>query len=326
MNAEDLEEVARFDCFGSGCSVHVTGAGAAGSAEEATALARAAMLGWHRQFSRFIPESELSRVNADPSPEVAVSRMMARLAEAVVVAGERSHGLVDATLGEEIERAGYRGDLEASMPLADALDLAPPRHPARPAREPGWSGIRADRRAGTITRPPGTPIDSGGLAKGLFADVLAELLDSHPSFAVNCAGDLAIGGAEGVPRPINVESPFDRSIIHTFHGARTGVATSGIGRRSWIVAGRPAHHLLDPSTGTPAFTGIVQATALAPSALEAEIRAKAALLSGPAGAPGWLGGGGVIVFDDGSHEVLEPPLTIDLSELAPLVRPPAARA
>jgi hypothetical protein len=42
---------------------------------------------------------------------------------------------------------------------------------------------------------------------------------------------------------------------------RTGVATSGIGRRSWLDAdGRPAHHLLDPSTGSPAFTGIVQET------------------------------------------------------------------
>ena len=46
--------------------------------------------------------------------------------------------------------------------------------------------------------------------------------------------------------------------------------------------GRPAHHLLDPSTGRPAWTGLVGATALAPTALEAETLAKIALLSGPA--------------------------------------------
>jgi thiamine biosynthesis lipoprotein len=80
------------------------------------------------------------------------------------------------------------------------------------------------------------------------------------------------------------------------------VATSGIGRRSWLgPRGRPAHHLLDPATGAPAFTGVVQATALAPTALEAEIRAKAALLSGPAGGERWLAEhGGVLVLDDGS--------------------------
>jgi FAD:protein FMN transferase len=48
------------------------------------------------------------------------------------------------------------------------------------------------------------------------------------------------------------------------------------------------------------------ATALAPTALEAEIRAKAALLAGPRSAAGWLPHGGVIVFDDGSHEVVAP--------------------
>lgn len=49
---------------------------------------------------------------------------------------------------------------------------------------------------------------------------------------------------------------------------------------------------------------------MAPTALEAEIRAKAALLSGPAGAAAWLPDGGVPVFDDGGHEVLAPRSTL----------------
>ena len=65
------------------------------------------------------------------------------------------------------------------------------------------------------------------------------------------------------------------------------------------------------AAGRPAFTGIVQATAVAPTALEAEVRAKAALLSGPAGAAGWLPDGGVLVFDDGQHAVLPAPDTLD---------------
>ncbi len=83
------------------------------------------------------------------------------------------------------------------------------------------------------------------------------------------------------------------------------MATSGIGRRSWFGAdGRPAHHLLDPATGAPAFTGVVQATALAPTAVEAEWRAKAAVLSGPDCAGDWLAHGGVVVLDDGDHFVV----------------------
>jgi thiamine biosynthesis lipoprotein len=83
---------------------------------------------------------------------------------------------------------------------------------------------------------------------------------------------------------------------------------------------------LDPATGRPAFTGIVQVTALAPSALLAEIRAKAAILSGPRVAPSWLPDGGVIVFDDGSYKVIEPPGLISLSQLAAFAKPVSGRA
>ncbi len=91
-------------------------------------------------------------------------------------------------------------------------------------------------------------------------------------------------------------------MLHTYSVSGGAFATSGIGRRAWLDAhGHPAHHLLDPGTGRPAFTGVVQATALAPTAAEAEMRSKAAVLSGPDDAAGWLPHGGVIVLDDGRH-------------------------
>ncbi len=97
-------------------------------------------------------------------------------------------------------------------------------------------------------------------------------------------------------------------MLHAFELRHGGVATTGIGRRAWLGAdGRPAHHLLDPATGLPAYTGVVQATALAPSAVLAEIHAKAAVLSGPDRAPAWLPWGGLLVFEDGSRHVLEIP-------------------
>ncbi|MGH2841846.1 MAG: FAD:protein FMN transferase, partial [Solirubrobacteraceae bacterium] len=66
------------------------------------------------------------------------------------------------------------------------------------------------------------------------------------------------------------------------------------------------HHLIDPATGRPAWTGVVQATALAPTALEAEILAKAALLAGPQRGPGLLSLGGVLVLAGGAVEVVAP--------------------
>jgi thiamine biosynthesis lipoprotein ApbE len=143
-------------------------------------------------------------------------------------------------------------------------------------------------------------LDGGGLANGLFADALAGELTRYRGFAIDCAGDLRVGG---LARRVHVASPFDGATLTTLRLTDAAVATSGIGRRSWIDDdGRPAHHLLDPSTGRPAFTGIVQATAVAPTAVEAEIRAKAALLSGPDHGRAWLRHGGVLVFDDGSTQ------------------------
>jgi thiamine biosynthesis lipoprotein len=78
---------------------------------------------------------------------------------------------------------------------------------------------------------------------------------------------------------VHVASPFDGAVLHTFELTDCGVATSGIGRRSWLdAAGRPAHHLIDPATGRPSRTGFVQATAVAAEAWVAEVLAKDVLL------------------------------------------------
>jgi FAD:protein FMN transferase len=288
-----------FACFGGRASVHVIGDPA--GARAAVARARRRLLAWHARFTRFEPDSELMRLNADPRTGVLVTPLMARFAEAARAAAERTGGLVDATLLGELEQAGYRGELSSELPLGRALGLAPPRTPARASRAESWRSLEVE--GNVVRRPPGLVLDSGGLAKGLFADVLAESLSNHAGFAVECAGDLRVGGRT---RQVRVESPFDGRILRTFELADVAVATSGIGRRSWLdERGRPAHHLLDPSTGRPAYTGVVQATAMAPTAVEAEWRAKAAVLSGPDGALDWLPHGGVVALDDGSTDVSE---------------------
>jgi FAD:protein FMN transferase len=301
------EVIDTFPCFGSTCAVVVDAGDDEAAAHDSVAAARRLLLGWHDAFSRFVPTSELARLNADPRAEVPVNPLMGRLVDAIAGAAAETDGLVDGTLLREIETAGYRGDLGRPLPLTLALRLAPRRRPARPSRDASWRRIAYDPSTGMVRRPPGIALDSGGLAKGLFADVLADTLADHRAFAVECAGDLRLGGAAGLDRPVAVQSPFDGGVLHTFELAAGGVATSGIGRRSWLDSRHaPAHHLLDPATGRAAFTGVVQATALAPTALQAEIRAKAAVLSGPARARSWLPDGGVIVAEDGSFEVVAP--------------------
>jgi thiamine biosynthesis lipoprotein len=302
-------ETARsFSCFGGTVEVRVAGASPSGTAAEVAAMvAQGRLLTLHKRLSRFDPASELSHLNAAPEAVVFASRLLRSLARAVVEAGERSGGLVDATLVDELERAGY-GSSRAGLPGLDPADVVSGSRLARPAGphpDRAWQRIVVDDRARTITRPPWLRIDSGGLGKGLAADLVASALADHPLFVVDCAGDMRIGGSARVPRRALVEDPTGAAPLHAFEVADGAVATSGVSRRSWRDAtGAVKHHLLDPATGQPAWTGVVQATALAPTAVEAETLAKAALLAGPGAGRELLVHGGVLLLDDGSVDVV----------------------
>jgi FAD:protein FMN transferase len=288
------------ECFGGRVEARAGGAGATVALEEA----RARLLDAHRRLSRFDPESELSRLNRDPRTEVRASPLLRRLAAAVAEAGGRSGGLVDGTLLREIERAGYVGSLPRKVP-PDALRSPLPGAPAGPSPSADWAAVRVDEHAGTVIRPPGVKIDGGGLAKGMLADLVGADLARFDSFAVDCCGDLRLGGRAAAERRVLVEGPRGGAPVGELRLRGGGVATSGISRRAWSRAdGRPAHQIIDPRRGEPAFTGVLQATAVAPTALLAEVYAKSALLAGPAAAAEWLPYGGVLVLSQGEVEAI----------------------
>jgi len=302
-----------FGCFGGTATIHVRAVSTA-AGEKAADLARTRLLDAHRRLSRFSNESELTRLNNDPRWKVPATPLMRALADAVRSAGSRSAGLVDATLLDSIERAGYRDSLDGkpSISLPEALASRAERAPGTPHPDRLWRSISVDEAGGTVIRPPGVKIDSGGIAKGLVTDLLAEELRGHQTYAVDCCGDIRIGGCYGLKRRVRVDDPFGGGPMHELKLRDGAVATSGIGRRCWVAPdGAAAHHILDPASGKPAFTGIVQATALAPSALLAEVYAKAALLAGPKRAGEWLPHGGVVVRDSGEVDVIaaKQPLT-----------------
>jgi thiamine biosynthesis lipoprotein len=245
-------------------------------------------------LSRFRPDSELCRLNADPREEVRVSPLLRAALSAGLLAAELTNGLVDPTLVAQLEANGYdRTRRTPELPLADALTRAPARKPAKPHPDERWRRITITDD--TVRRPPGVRFDTGGTGKGLAADLLANRLTGR--WAVDCGGDLRVGGAHAV----EVRHPLTHEPIHTLDIQDGAVATSGIDTRLWTAEdGTPRHHLLDPSTGTPAWTGLISVTALAPTALEAEALAKAALLSGPRHARKWLAKhGGLLITDDG---------------------------
>jgi len=131
-------------------------------------------------------------------------------------------------------------------------------------------------RPGAARLAPGNAIDLGGIAKGWLADRAVERIG--PNALANLAGDLrAIGG--GPERADTAAGPgwpvgFGETTVLLTDGA---AATSGTTGRRW---GDGLHHLIDPRSGAPAASDLVEVSVLAATATEAEVLAKTALLLG----------------------------------------------
>ena len=181
---------------------------------------------------------------------------------------------------------------------SDALAQAPPRAPAQADPKQPWRRITLTDD--TVRRPPGLRFDTGGTGKGLAADLLASRLDGR--FAIDCGGDIRVGGAfdDRGPPPAHRTRASTRCTSRTPRSpprASTPASGNTTDARAITCSIRPP--------GDPAWTGLISVTALAPTALEAEALAKAALLSGPRQARKWLKHhGGLLITDDGDVHVV----------------------
>jgi len=304
------------------------------SPDEAADAVVAYLEDYNARLSRFRADSELSLLNADPRETVPASDLLRDAVRAALWAASRTGGLVDPTILDDLETVGYveSWNPERRLDLRAALGGdRPAPATAHPGEHQRWQAVSVDDVDGTITRPPGLRIDTGGTGKGHAAERASELLAGYDAWAVDCGGDLRIGGDAGLVRDVEVEHPFSGETLATIKIRDGAVATSGLRSRIWAGAdGDVRHHLLDPSTGRPAFTGLVAVTALAPSAVEAEALAKEALLRGPLGARTVLAAhGGITVAEDGSVDRigrLEPAPRVRFRLPSPTIQPPRSAA
>lgn len=245
-------------------------------------------------LTRFDPTSPLCQLNADRRSEVQVEPLLLDFIDRALEASRMTDGLIDPTLLPELEAAGYRetwSRVGGRVIDGEGLD----RTESNPDKR--WREIHVDHQAGTVTRPPGVRFDAGGIGKGMAADMAAVILEEASVWSVDCLGDIRVGGG----RLVEIASPErDAGQLAEFQIEDGALATSGTTRRSWKRSdGSRAHHLIDPRTGQPSQGDLVQVSALAPTAVEAEARAKAALLTGLDQAQGWLPHGGIAVDSKG---------------------------
>jgi FAD:protein FMN transferase len=247
-------------------SVVVTAPRSGDGAEPLAACALARLQQLEQRWSRFLPTSEISRLNAAGGAACRVSADTLRLVESLVQAWHATGGAFDPTLLVTLVELGYAASRDdATLRTSLPSNCCPAGRP---------EAILVDARDGVVRLPTGTSLDPGGLGKGLAADiVIEELLSAGASGAlVEIGGDLRVAGEPpiGDGWRIAIRPAVDGEAQRFVQLAAGGIATSSSRLRTWRREGRTYHHLIDPRTRTSTSTDVVSCTVIAGTAAWAE--------------------------------------------------------
>jgi thiamine biosynthesis lipoprotein len=243
--------------------------------ERALELARQEARRIERKFSRYLPDSEVGRINGSHGQSVRVDEETAHLLDYAATCYELSEGMFDITSG--VLRRAWKFDgsdrVPAEAAVADLLQYV------------GWGRVAWGDR--TLTMPAGMEIDLGGIGKEYAVDRAASLIAAEipDAFVVNFGGDLCASGPRRGSRPWNIgvddpERTGDATIAR-IPLSRGGLATSGDARRYILYRGKRLGHILNPKTGWPIDGAPRSVTVIAPTCVEAGTLSTLAYLQGP---------------------------------------------
>jgi thiamine biosynthesis lipoprotein len=233
-----------FEAMASRCELRI-GASDARSAERLAQLAIAEVRRIETKYSRYRPDSIVSRINAAAAREAVPcdSETMSLMGYAAALHGA-SDGLFDITSGV----------------LRRAWDFRRPAVPPARVLEPllalvGWSRVECGGQD-VYLRQAGMEIDFGGFGKEYAADRAGALLAGAGvrHGYVNLGGDMRFIGPDldGRPWSIGIQDPRDPDgVVASIPVSSGALATSGDYERFFEIDGRRYCHILDPRDGMP---------------------------------------------------------------------------
>lgn len=207
-------------------------------------------------LSRFIPNSEISRINRSAGIRCEkVSRETYKVLSRAVEFSECCHGCFDVTVGPLVSlwkssrdalKPPEESKIRRILSLVDYTDLV----------------LDPFTRAVFLKRT-GQSIDLGGIGKGFAADLVLEVFKKYEvsSAFTNFGGNVAVIGAkpDGTPWHIGIAHPRNESsLIGVVSVVNKSVVTSGDYQRYFNdSSGKRYHHILDPKTGYPSDSGLI---------------------------------------------------------------------
>lgn len=258
---------------------------------------------FEKQFSRFLPDSELTKFNIRAGLETKISDEFKELLLSSYKLSDLTNGLYNPFILPALYRYGYNKSF-----ISSHINDLTPNYSASEVTD--WKNLKIGTNGAKI--PMNTAIDLGGCGKGYLADKLAEIIKSYEvnDFWVSLGGDIVASGNDVDYEPWNVyiQNAYDPSYsledAISYSDKTLHIASSGtIVRRSKINE-KTYHHIIDPKTYKPADTDVLLATVNAKSTLLADVLASCAVILGSAKAIKKLrsmGADGLIMqLDDGN--------------------------
>lgn len=213
----------------------------------------ALVTGLEDQLSVTKPDSQVHAINATGTG--VLSGRAAELMEGALALCRRTGGALDLSIYPVVRAWGFTtGDYR--VPSDDEIrDLL---------TRVDYTKIRYDPASGAVTLPAGMEIDFGSVGKGYAAGQAAQLLRDQgvQSALLNFGGNVQTVGCKpnGSPWQIAVKDPQTGTPMMVLSIEDQAVVTSGGYERYFEQDGQTYWHIMDPSTGRPADSGLLSVT------------------------------------------------------------------
>lgn len=214
-----------------------------------------------RLLSRTLEESDVSRINAANGDWTGVDESTRQLLMAAVEYTEATDGAFDVTIAPVVEAWGFTTDTRQVPEKAELQALL---------ETVDGTALRT-LHSNLVAYEPGQVIDLGGIAKGYASDAIAEIfgaLDVKGGLAALGGNVLAYGAKEnGEPWNVGVQDPAHpedgNALVGIVALEDAFAVTSGGYQRYFEENGEFYHHIIDPTTGYPADSGLTSVTVVA---------------------------------------------------------------
>lgn len=239
-----------------------------------------------RQMSNYSETSELTYINHSAARgDVIVEKELFDFLKLAIAFSRTTGGTFDITVGPLMKAWGFfdnKGRVPEESELKSVMARVGFEHVSLNEQK---RAIRFDRE--------GVELDLGGIAKGYAVDRAAEILRAAGvTSAFITAGSSSIRAIGAPPGQqawrVEVSDPLDRSHkLDAIEINNQSISTSGCHEKTFESGGKTYCHIMDPRIGRP-IEGLLSATVITQSGVEAEALSKALMVMGIEKARGFL--------------------------------------